>query len=113
MGDSHYASNLKGKEGTETISNFDSIECTTVTGTTVTGTTVTGTTVNGTTVRATNYTKVGDRYIFSGGVTENSASVVAAATALVTAASLPGSLYLNEGGTCWVYTSSSAATNLL
>jgi len=108
MGDSHYASNLKGKEGTETISNFDSIECTTVT-----GTTVTGTTVNGTTVRATNYTKVGDRYIFSGGVTENSASVVAAATALVTAASLPGSLYLNEGGTCWVYTSSSVATNLL
>lgn len=54
MGDSHYKSNIKGKAGTETISNFASIGGTALTGTTVTASGAS----TGATVVATSYVTV-------------------------------------------------------
>ena len=123
MGDSHYESNIKAKDGsTVTISGFSSVSATTFTGDLtgdVTGThtgTVSGNVtgnltgnVDGTTVKATSYVQVGDRFTFSGSLTENSASIVAAASALVTTASLKGSIFL-AGTYLWHFDATNTAT---
>jgi len=106
MGTTHFRSNVRGKAGTETITNFA-----TISGTTVSGTTVSGTAVSGTTLSATSYIKVGSCYIFYGSVTNNSASVVAAASALITTASLSGSIFLDPTST-WKFTATNVATQM-
>ena len=102
MGDTHWRSNLKGKNGTETISNFATIG----------GTNITASgTVQGAKVVATSYLTVGSRYIFYGD-SNTSASIVAEATALV-ATPIKGSMYMSSTGNVWVYKSDSAASPLL
>lgn len=100
MGDSHFKSNVKGFAGTETISNFASVG----------GTALAGTTVTGTNVIATSYITVGtNKYIFSGAVSENSASIVALASALV-GVSKKGSIYM--GDVVWGFDTDGSATQL-
>jgi len=110
MGDSHYKSNIKGKDGTETISNFASI-----TGTALVGSTsLTSAAVEGTTsatspkVIASSYLTVGtDKYLFfSSSNTE--ASIVLEATALA-GASIKGSLTLGDGD-LWLHDGDATAT---
>ena len=144
MGTSHIDSNLVGKDGVETISGFASIAASIVTATALTslaavtagstiaaGTTVTAGTniistagnitgdagyVSGGNVRATNYIKVGSRYLFGGAVTNNEASVMAAATAFIATTSLTGGLFLNaisSAGTTWMFDTPTTATKLL
>ena len=130
MGTSHVDSNMVGKNSVETISGFASVTASAVTATVLTslanvaggtsiaaGTTVTagtsvaaGTTVTaGTNIVATTYIKVGSKYVFGGAVTENSASVMAAATVYIATTLLPGSLYLNTTNT-WRFNTALTAT---
>ena len=113
LGTSHYRSSLQGKAGTETISNFATVTADSLVGA-VTGA-VTGD-VAGAIVKATSYVKLGSTaYIFSGAVSTNSASIIAAASPLVSVASLPGSLYLSQNsgaGEAWIFVSSILATTL-
>jgi len=104
MGTSHQRSNLVAKNGTQTISGFASITATALSAPTITSTT----SVSSAKVIATSYIKIGSRYMFSGNVTANTASVVAAASALVTIASLKGSIFLNEGA-LWQFTATNVA----
>ena len=89
MGDSHYRSNLKGKVGTETISNFAGIS-------------------------AADYIMVGTgKYLFgkpSTNVGETSASILAYCTTIV-ATSKKGSLYM--GDETWSFDSDTTATKLV
>jgi len=110
MGDSHYKSNIKGKDGTETISNFASI-----TGTALVGSTsLTSAAVEGTTsltspkVIASSYLTVGtNRYLFFNKA-DTMASVNYDASAL-TATPRKGSITLGAGA-LWVHTADYAAT---
>lgn len=87
MGDSHYKSDLIGKNGTETISNFASI--------------------SGTGFNASSYVKVGTKYILT--TTFNTAaSINIAATALVGTCPA-GSMALGVG-VLWVFASDNVAT---
>jgi len=105
MGDSHIKSNLKGKLGTETISNFASISGTAIVGA-LTGSVsgdVTGDVsgdVTGNLIPATGR-------VITGGVLTIEASIVAAATALGGA---QGSLYL--GPSLWLLDGATTATKL-
>ena len=99
MGDTHFRSNIKAKNGTETISGFASVGGTVLTATgAVSGATVTATgAASGATVVATSYVKVGsNKYVFQGGdVTQ--ASLIAIIEALVaTPLDKQGSLYLGD-----------------
>ena len=130
MADSTTRSNIKGKAGTETISNFASVEVSgdvgaaTVTATgaisgaseTVTGA-VKGATVEGTTsatspiITASSYLKIGSRYVFSGSQ-PNQASILAEATALLgTNLGKKGSLYVGDG-TLWVFTTNATVAKI-
>jgi len=104
MGDSKFDSNIQGKNGTETISNFASISSTAVTGTSGTFTGA----VQGAQVKATSYTKIGNKFIFEGSLATQ-ASIVAAAQALVTNASLQGSWYMGDDNP-WYFTATNLAT---
>ena len=106
MGDTHFRSNIAGKDGTETISNFATISGTTITG----STSVTGTSyVTGGSVRATNYIKLGShKYIFEGDA-GTEATIVAAATAVD--ASCKGSLYMGPD-TLWLLLTDSTASQV-
>jgi len=110
MGDSHYKSNIVAKAGTETISGFASVGGTAVTGTTVTATGA----VTGATVVATSYVKIGSIYILSGTVpTNSSASILAAAVALVSAPVPKGTLFINASpGALWQFTATMTAATL-
>jgi len=111
---SHWRGDLQGLNGTESLSNLLSVTADSLVGD-VTGD-VTGD-VSGAIVKATSYVKVGNyAYIFSGEVTTNSASILAAASSLVLVASLPGSLYLSQkagAGAAWFFLSSVLATSLI
>ena len=117
MGTTHFRSDIQGLAGTEAIAAFASVNAGTVTATTlVLGTGITGNaTVTGNVsaakVKATNYIQIGSRYIFAGGVTETSASIVASASTLVTTASLQGSLYLNTAN-LWYFTATMTAATV-
>lgn len=80
---SKFDSNIVADAGTESISNFASI-------------------------KATSFIAVGSKFIFEGDAAIQ-ATIVAEAGALVTAASLPGSLYLAEDN-IWIFTSTTEAT---
>jgi len=73
--------------------------------------------VSGGNVRATNYIKVGTKYIFGGTVVNAEANImVAASDALGSPSLLPGGLFLNASGgvgTAWLFDSSTTATKLL
>jgi hypothetical protein len=87
MGDSRFRSNIKGHDGTETISNFAS--------------------VSSSSVVASSYIKLGTKkYLFFGDETAE-ATIVALATAVD--ASVKGSLYLGDGK-LWVFDSDTTAT---
>ena len=109
MGDTRWRSNLKGKAGTETISNFASISGTAIAGAVtgdVTGD-VTGT-CTGKVITANSYFKIGTKqYIFAGGL-NSEASIVAVATAI--SASVKGSVYMSSAGTLWIFDTDTAAT---
>ena len=142
MSDSHFTSNIEAAvdDATITIAGFNEISATTITDgtTTLSGGTGTFTTITdgtmsstagavsgvttlgmggaltgATSIRATNYVQVGDTYIFSGAVNANSASIVAAASAVVTTASLKGSLFMNaSNGVLWTLTATMTATSV-
>jgi hypothetical protein len=101
MGDSHVKSNVVGKNGTESISNFASIGAVALTSSGA---------IEGTHITANSYVTVGSRYIFVGSTGETSASVVALGSSLVGAASKAGSLYL--GTKLWQFDADSTATKL-
>ena len=73
--------------------------------------------VSGGNVRATNYIKVGTKYIFGGTVVNAEANImVAASDALGSPSLLPGGLFLNASGgvgTAWLFDTSTTATKLL
>ena len=121
---SHVDSNMEGKDGNETITNFATIgdASTAIIGLTgafsgaVSGTTVTGSgVVQGTTMIATSsFIKIGSRYIAQGFCLTNSASVVALATSLC-GTPIAGSLFMNASAgkvSLWVITSETTATKL-
>lgn len=123
MGTSHVRSNLQGLAGTETITNFATVgdTSTALVGLSVTssgaiaGTTIGGTVLTGSTgVVGTSYVKVAGVYIMSSAVpTNTSASIVAAARAIITPVP-KGSVYLNASpGAIWVFTASSVAATVL
>jgi len=105
LGDSHFKSNVKGKEGTETISNFASIEVSgSVTGATIVGSgTVTVPGVVGST-----YLKVGTKYILDTNFS-HSASINAEATAAVGGTVPAGSMAFGLGE-LWIFASDNSAT---
>ena len=75
----------------------------------------TSATVSGTKVKASSYLQISSTgpWLFGGSVTQNSASIVAAASSLVTTASLKGSIFMNaSGGQLWVFTATMTATSL-
>ena len=100
MGNSTFRSDVTGLTGNETITGFAEISADILSGPT-----------SGATVIATDYVKVGGKYIFGGSVTESSASVVAAASALVSIGSLQGALFLNTSNT-WQFTATNTAATL-
>lgn len=108
MGDTHWRSDLKAKDGLETISGFTNITGGTLTATTLTvNTSGTVPALTTTTTKATSYFQLGDhKYIFFGDESTEG-SIVAAATAVD--ASVKGSLYLGAG-TLWVFDADNAAT---
>jgi hypothetical protein len=118
MGDSHYKSNLKGEAGTETISEFASIEVTgavtsssmAVSGAIVGSGAVSGTGITGSgALAAGTYVKIGTKYILTTGFS-HTASIVAEATAAV--GDVPaGSIALGLGE-FWVFTSDNVASML-
>ena len=93
--------------------------CTATTGhiTTLTSNSLTATNITGSTsitspiITASSYLKVGNKYLFSGDVTEVSASIVAAASSLVTIASLKGSLFMNTSN-LWYFTATNTAATV-
>ena len=101
---SHFRSNIAGKLGSETISNFASITGTSLVGA-VTGN-VTGN-VNGTSVIASSYVKVGNKHIMAGNLS-TAASIVALATSLAASA---GSIYIGDDN-LWRMTNSTTAATL-
>ena len=102
---SHWRGDLEGLNGTESISNMQSITADSFVGP------VTGN-VTSTEVRATSFIQIGGgAFLFSGSL-DTQASILVAGQALVTNASLPGSLYLSTEGESWVFTSSALATML-
>ena len=113
MGTSHYKSDLQGKDGTETITNFATIGdvSTAIVGSTINGTVLTGSTG----VVGTSYVKVGTVYIMSGVVqTNSSASIVAAAQALVGGTITKGSMFLNASpGAIWSFTATMTAATVV
>jgi len=114
---SHVDSNMEGKDGTETITNFATIgdSSAALVGATVTSSgAVAGTIVTGSTgVIGTTYVKAGSLYILSGEVTANSASVLAAVVA-VTGAPVPmGSIFLNASpAAIWLFTATMTAATI-
>ena len=126
---SHVDSNMVGKDGTETITNFATIGDTSaalvgatvtssgaVSGTTITGSgAVSGTTITGSTgVIGTSYVKVAGVYLMSGAVpTNTSASILDAAVALVSAPVPKGSMFMNASpGALWVFTATMTAATV-
>ena len=99
MGDSHIKSNLIGKNGTETISNFATITATTFVGN-LTGD-VTGD------VNADSYVKIGTNKVIAGGTLVTEASIITALRAL---SASPGSLYMGTANVWLLDGSNSAAT---
>jgi hypothetical protein len=118
MGTSHVRSNLEGKAGTETITNFATIgdTSTALVGASLTSAAVTATgATQGATVVATNYVKIGNIYIFSGSVgTNSSASILAAATSALGTHPIPkGSMFMNASPGCvWAFTATMTAATL-
>lgn len=135
MGTSHFSSSVEAHDGTETIAGFSEISATTLTdgttslsagaitgATSISGTTVTdgtaqlsGGVVSGaTSVRATNYVQIGDSYLFLGSsITTNAASILAAASSLVTTASLKGSMFISASPvSAWVFTATNTCATL-
>jgi hypothetical protein len=105
MGDSHYKSDLIGKNGTETISNFASLE---VSGA-VTGGTIVGTnTVTVPAVVASTYLKVGTKYILDTNFS-TSASINAEAT-LAVGGTVPAGSIAAGLGELWIFASDDSAT---
>ena len=103
MGDTRWRSNLKGKAGTETISNFASISGTALAGN-LTGN-VTLTTADGG-----NYIQMGtSQFLIFGGL-NTEASIVAIATALN--ASPAGSVYFSTAGDVWFLSADDNASKL-
>ena len=105
MGDTHWRSNLKGKSGSETISNFSSVTANSFVGD-LTGD-VTGD-ITGS-VTADSPIKIGSAYIFSGSL-NTEASIVAVATAVT--ATPKGSLYLSTEGNLWLFTGNGTAATV-
>ncbi len=96
MGDTHLRSNLKGQDGTQTISGFSSI----------TASNLTASSVNVNTGR---YIKLGaHQYILFGNATSE-AAVVAAATAIDGNAAT-GCLYVSTAGALWIFDDNTTAT---
>ena len=119
MGTAHVKSNLAGLNGTETITNFATIGDTSaaIVGASLsTSGVIGGTVLTGSTgVVGTSYLKVGSVYIMSGSVpTNTSASIVAAAQALVTPPVTKGSIFLNATpGAIWVFTATMTAATVV
>ena len=123
MGDSHYKSNIVGKAGTETISNFATITGAALVGSsTVTSPAIEGTTsltshaVEGTTsvtspnVIAESYVTIGtNKYVFDNNA-PTMASIVYDASVLA-GASIKGSVTLGDG-ILWVHSGDKAATKV-
>ena len=115
---SHVDSNMVGKDGTETITNFATIGDTSaaLVGATVTSSgAVSGTTITGSTgVIGTSYVKVAGVYLMSGAVpTNTSASILDAAVALVSAPVPKGSMFMNASpGALWVFTATMTAATV-
>jgi len=112
MGTSHIDSDMVGKDGTETITGFATVgdASTALVGSTVSAATVTGTTG----VIGTSYVKVAGVYLMSGSVgTNTSASILAAAVALVSAPVPKGSMFMNASpGALWVFTATMTAATV-
>ena len=98
MGDSHFKSNIVGKNGTETITNFATIgdSSTALVGTTGAITTVTSTTTN------TTYLKFGTHNFVMKSSYNTAASVLQAATAID--ASIADSFVLGDGKMFYIQT---------
>lgn len=111
MGDSHIRSNLKGKLGTETITNFATMgdSSTAISGSTVTSAgAVSGTTITGSTYAQAPYLIVGtNKYVFFTNA-NTAATVLADATALV-GTPVKGSLSLGAGE-IWYFPSDTTAS---
>lgn len=113
MGQSHYTSNIIGKNSSY-IASFASITATDVTvGGTLTAGTISGTTLASANIQATgNYIKMGNhQYIFFGRIPNTAAAVVANATAVD--ASNVGSMTINFNatkGNIWYHVSDTSAS---
>ena len=101
MANSHLRSNWVGEDGTQTISNFASIEADAI---------ISGDTTTSANIIASSFVTIGTaKYIFSGAAAL-SPDIVAEATALV-ATPILGSLYMGVAQT-WVLDSDTTATKV-
>jgi hypothetical protein len=126
MGDSHFKSDIYGKDGTEVIRGFATISATTLMGTNMKITTASIPTLKSNAITATAltvntaaspkltgpaYIKCGTSYIFFG--TKNTEATIVPNATRVT--STPkGSIYISSGaGTLWVFDADTTATTLI
>ena len=128
MGDSHFKSNVIGKDGTETIRGFATISASTLIGSTsITGAaaggfaTLTATTLavsgevtlsDNLTIAAAKYIQLGSYVYITSGALDTAASVAEAIASDINA-SCAGSLYLGTDGQHWIMTDDTTAATVV